>query len=219
MLKEKMKRAYENYNFDGLSDLWKHIGHFIVDENGEVEMVVKDNIHELSSPYMFSFRPNKTKFDAVEKEILFNRGIILGKNAVLLDEDSYLVNWYGKYNPQMTFIVTWDTIQYFYWTEPDYDMNVIFDGTPSIMYGDYWISKKGKHVFRPLPKDKAKHMLVKVDWEKGLFRTSYGKNPELKNAALYYHRARSRGGGIGNTYYVLPKGYVHEEKLEDYLPD
>ena len=217
MLKEKMKRAYENYNFDGLSDLYHHIGHFIVDENGEVEMIVKDNIHELSSPYMFSFRPGVTNFDAVERDILLNRGIKLGENAVLLDEDSYLVNWYGKYNPQMTFIVTWDTIQYFFWSEPDYFMNVVFDGDPYFMYGNYWVSRKGKHCFRPLPKDRAEHMLVKVEWERE--KGNRGINPELEEAALYHHRARSKGGGIGNTYYVLPKGYVHEERLEDYLPD
>ena len=205
--------AYENYNFDGLSDLWKHIGHFIVDENGEVEMIVKDNIHELSSPYMFSFRPNKTKFDTIEKEILENRGIKLGENAVLLDKDSYLVNWYGKYNPQMTFIVTWDTIQHFFWIEPDYFMNVIFDGTPYIMYGDYWISRKGKNCFRPLPKDRAEHMLVKVEWERE--KGTGGRNRELEEAALYHHRARSKGGGIGNTYYVLPKGYVHRLSVDD----
>lgn len=215
MLKEKMKMAYENYNFDGLSDLYHYIGHFIVNESGDVEMVVKDNIHELSSPYMFSFRPHFTKFDAIEEEILLNRGIKLGENAVLLDDDSYLVNWYGKYNPQITFLVKWDTIQNFFWSEPDYNMNVIFDGDPYFMYGNYWVSRKGKHCFRPLPKDRAEHMLVKVDWEKGLFRTSYGRNPELEKAALYYHRARSRGGGIGNTYYVLPKGYVHRLSVDD----
>ena len=219
-LKEKMKRIYESQSFEGLNDLWKHIGHFIVDENGDVKMVVKDHIHALSSPYMFSFRPNKTKFDVIEEEILLNRGIILGGNAVLLDEDYYLVNWYGKYNPQMTFLVTWDTIQHFFWANPDYNMNVIFDGDPYFMYGEYWVSRKGKHCFRPLSKDRAKHMLVKVDWGKDMFRvkSSNGRNPELEEAALYYYRARSNGGGIGNTYYVLPKGYVHEEKLEDYLP-
>ena len=216
-LKEKMRQVYENQSFDGLNDLYRHIGHFIVEENGGVKMIIKDSIHELSSPYMFSFRPNLTKFDAVEKGILENRDIKLGENAVLLDEDYYLVNWYGKYNPQMTFLVTWDTIQHFYWIEPDYDMNINFDGDPYIMYGDYWISRKGKNCFRPLPKDQAEHMLVKVDWEKGFFRASHGRNPELKEAALYYHRARSRGGGVGNTYYVLPKGYKNEEKIEDYL--
>lgn len=212
-----MKQVYENYIFDDLNDLYSYIGHFIVEESGEVKMTVKDSIHELDSPYMFSFRPNKTKFDAVEKGILENRGIKIGENAVLLDEDYYLVNWYGKYNPQMTFLVTWDTIQHFFWNKPDYNMNVEFDGDPFVMYGNYWVSRKNKHCFRPLPKDQAEHMLVKVDWEKGLFRVSYGRNPELEEVALYYHRARSNGGGIGNTYYVLPKGYVHEEKIEDYL--
>ena len=216
MLKEKMKRVYENQSFDDLSDLYRYIGHFIIEENGEVKMVVKDHIHALSSPYMFSFRPNKTKFDDVEEEILLNRGIILGVNTVLLDEDYYLVNWYGKYNPQMTFLVTWETIQNFFWSKPDYFMNVIFDGEPHFMYGDYWISRKGKHCFRPLPKDRAEHMLVKVEWERE--KGARGINPELEEVALYSHRARSNGGGIGNTYYVLPKGYIHKEKLEDYLP-
>lgn len=215
-LKEKMRSVYENQSFEGLNDLYRYIGHFIVDENGEVEMVVKDHIHALSSPYMFAFHPHSTKFDTVEKDILLNRGIILGGNAALLDKDYYLVNWYGKYNPQMTFLVTWDTIQHFFWINPDYNMNIIFDGEPYFMYGDYWISKKGKHVFRPLPKDQAEHMLVKVNWERE--KGSSGRNPELEEVALYHHRARSRGGGIGNTYYVLPKGYVHKEKLEDYLP-
>ena len=216
MLKEKMRNVYENQSFDDLNDLYRYIGHFIVEENGDVKMVVKDNIHALSSPYMFSFRPNKTKFDDVEEEILLNRGIILGGNTVLLDKDYYLVNWYGKYNPQMTFLVTWETIQNFFWSKPDYFMNVIFDGEPHFMYGDYWVSRKGKHCFRPLPKDHAEHMLVKVEWERE--KGARGRNLELEEVALYYHRARSRGGGIGNTYYVLPKGYIHKEKLEDYLP-
>ena len=218
MLKEKMKSVYENQSFDGLNDWDSYTGHFIVDENGEVEMVVKSWINNFESPYKFKFRPNKTKFDAVEEEILLNRGIVLGGNAVLLDEDYYLVNWYGKYNPQMTFLVNWDTIQHFFWIEPDYNMNVIFDGDPYFMYGDYWVSRKGKHCFRPLPKKQAEHMLIKVSWERGMFKVTNGRNPELEEAALYYHRARSNGGGIGNTYYVLPKGYVHEEKIEDYLP-
>lgn len=215
-LKEKMRQIYESQSFEDLNGLYRYIGHFIVDENGEVKMVVKDHIHALSSPYMFAFRPNKTKFDAVEEDILLYRGIVLGGNAVLLDEDYYLVNRYGKYEPQMTFLVNWDTIQNFFWAEPDYFMNVVFDGDPYFMYGNYWVSRKGKHCFRPLPKDRAEHMLVKVEWERE--KSAGGRNIELEEVALYYHRARSNGGGIGNTYYVLPKGYVHEEKIEDYLP-
>ena len=215
---EKMKQAYQSYDFDNLKDDTTYKGYFLADGDN-VEMIVKEFFAGSDDPSNLKFFFKKGyEFEKIMDSILENNNIIIGKNTVQLTNGDYLINWYGKYNPQMSFIVNWDTMPYFTFQKPDYDMNIEFDGDPYFMYGKYWVSRKGKHCFRPLPKDRAEHMLVKVDWEKGLFRTTYGKNPEVKEKAIYYHRARSKGGGIGNTYYVLPKGYVHEEKLEDYLP-
>lgn len=215
MLLEKMKQVYQSYDFNNLKDDTTYKGYFLTDGDN-VEMIVRELFSGSDDPGNLKFFFKKGyAFEKIAHSILENNNIIIGKNTVQLTNGDYLINWYGKYDPKMSFLINWDTMPYFNFQKPDYDMNVIFDGDPFIMYGDYWISKKGKHCFRPSPKNQATHMLIKVSWERGMFKVTNGRNPELKEKAIYYHRARSRGGGIGNTYYVLPKGYVNVLSIEN----
>lgn len=215
MMLLEMKKAYQNYDFNNLKDYRLYEGYFVVDGDN-VKMIVREFSAGLKdpSPLKFFFKKGD-EFQKIENNLLENFNIKMGKNTVQLTNGEYLVNWYGKYDPQMSFLVNWNTMPYFYFRKLDYNMNIEFDGEPYVMYGDYWISRKGKHCFRPLPKDRAEHMLIKVSWERGMFEITHGRNPELEKVSLYYHRARSRGGGIGNTYYILQKGYVHRLSVDD----
>ena len=142
--------------------------------------------------------------DEVEREKLQNAGIKLGENAILLDSNKYLVNDYGKYCSGITFIIAPRNIpnyEYFKDRRLQESLNILWDGTPSFMYGNYWKSKKGSNCFAPCDKGHAKHLLIQLDWG-GSFNSSRGSS-EVQNT-LYFRRASSNGGGTGYSYYIIP---------------
>lgn len=107
----------------------------------------------------------------------------------------------GKFNPHYTTDFT--------------DMNIEKDGNMSVLYGNFFVSKKGKNCFRILDRENAEHQLVRIDWG-GCFNSTRGHIPEkMEKASLYHRRASSNGGGTGYTYVVLPKdwqaGYTEDD--------
>lgn len=145
-------------------------------------------------------------------------------------ETGFLVNRFGKYRPNITFIVpkTYDLnkngkpidpLSYIEDREVTANMNLDFDGSASFIFGDFWRSKKGGACFRPKNPMQAKHLLIRVDWG-GAFDRHRGNYPEdVKDidGVLYFRRASSNGGGSGYDYWVLPVGYtrlIHDVEID-----
>ncbi|MBR3319563.1 hypothetical protein IKG06_03620 [Candidatus Saccharibacteria bacterium] len=145
-------------------------------------------------------------------------------------ETGFLVNDFGKYRPNITFVVpkTYDLdkngkpINPLHYTEDREvtdNMNLDFDGSASFIFGDFWRSKKGGACFRPKSPMQAKHLLIHVGWG-GCFnsyRGNYSDDVKGIDGVLYFRRASSNGGGAGCDYWVLPVGYtrvIHDEEID-----
>lgn len=145
-------------------------------------------------------------------------------------ETGFLVNDFGKYRPNITFVVpkTYDLdnngnpinpLHYIEDREVTDNMNLDFDGSASFIFGDFWRSKKGGACFRPKNPMQAKHLLIHVGWG-GCFnshRGNYSDDVKGIDGLLYFRRASSNGGGAGCDYWVLPVGYtrvIHDEEID-----
>lgn len=135
-------------------------------------------------------------------------------------ETSFLVNVFGKYCPNITFVVgkeieldangkSVDPLHYYNDREVTDSMNMEFDGDAEFMFGDFWRSKKGGACFRPKDPKVAKDLLVRVSWG-GCFNGHRGTYSDEANAiegVKYFRRASSNGGRAGYDYWVMPVGF------------
>ena len=145
-------------------------------------------------------------------------------------ETSFGVNLFGKYQPNMTFIIpkVFDLgkdgkpispMSYVEDREVTGNMNLDFDGSASFIFGDFWRSKKGGACFRPKNPMQAKHLLIEVSWG-GCFNKHRGRREDEVNdieGVLYFRRARSNQGGLGSDYWVVPVGFtrvIHDEEID-----
>lgn len=132
---------------------------------------------------------------------------------IKLNSGNYLVKRYGKYDPHLCFISETEEVESTETVDRS-DLNLA-DGQFTVLYGNYFVSKKGTKCFKILPKEIAPHMLVRDDWG-GCFNSYRGKTlPDETNGALYYYRAHSNGGGAGYDYSVLPKDWKFSLNEED----
>lgn len=139
-----------------------------------------------------------------------------------IDRTCFLVNMFGKYKPNMSFIVPVEHhldrdgnyISFLKYKEADEKiidaLGVDFNGNgvPEILFGDFWHSKKGGACFRPKNPKAANHLLLKVTWG-GAFSKHRGQYEAEDGGgqaylAEYFRRAKSNGGGQGYDYYVFP---------------
>jgi hypothetical protein len=157
-----------------------------------------------------------TFIDKINHEThLRNHGIMIGENAIKLDNGKYLVNDFGKYSSSISFVIAErniDEYEYRYNPVLKSSTNIFWDGDPKYMFGRYWKSKRGTTCFEPLPEEKSTHILIKVKWG-GPFNHTGGRNT-ITNT-LYHKRASSNGGGAGNTYYIVEKGRLCNTMSED----
>jgi len=141
-------------------------------------------------------------------------------------ETSFGVNKFGKYRPDVTFIIPKefaidkngnpiDPTGFVSDREITDNMNLDMSGDAKILFGDFWRSKKGGACFRPQDPMRAKHLLVCVSWG-GAFSKTRGLHGEPKGS-LYFRSASSNGGGVGNDYVVLPVGFtrvIRDEEID-----
>lgn len=134
--------------------------------------------------------------------------------------DCFLVKQFGKYLPNLVFVLSKEfsldkdgkpisPVRYVRDVDITDNLNLVFNGDPKIIFGDYWISRKGSRCFRPKSPLEAKHLLVKVSWG-GADEThgSRGNYPEdIPAGVLYFRHARSNAGGMGYDYWVIPVDY------------
>ncbi|MDP2812212.1 MAG: hypothetical protein Q8O32_00775 [bacterium] len=147
---------------------------------------------------------------------------LLNTDKVFETTTSFGVNMFGKYLPNITFIIPKDFEENPLGYRKDSpvremlaDMNVAFNGDGSVLFGDFWVSQKGGACFRPKPIVQAQHVLVRINWG-GAFRRSYG-NFSGGMGEFYFRRAGSNGGGMGNDFFVFPVGFynvIHDEEID-----
>lgn len=165
-------------------------------------------------------RTEKDLFNLMNKVNFFRRlayhDIRIGDNAFLLNNNKYLVNDFGKYKSGLTFVVSEANMMYYDYKEDTalkQQFNVIWDGTPSFMFGRFWVSQKGTKCFEVTSRANATHILTKLSWG-GAFCKSRGRT-KLPNA-LYVRDASSNGGGAGNTYFVSDiNNFVSSVSIDD----
>lgn len=145
---------------------------------------------------------------------------LFGSELVFETRDCFLVKQFGKYLPNLVFVLSKEfsldkdgkptsPIKFVRDVNITDNMNLVFNGDPKILFGDYWISKKGSRCFRPKNPLDAKHLLAKVAWG-GADEThgSRGNYPEdIPAGVLYFRHARSNAGGMGYDYWVIPVDY------------
>jgi hypothetical protein len=128
---------------------------------------------------------------------------------------SFVVNDYGKYRPNISFVLSKDFVGRPLRYRCDAatrkmvaEMNFEFNAAEStigVLFGDFWLSKAGKPHFRPKSNQTAEHVLLAVNWG-GAFARSFGRWDEPKEA-IYFRHASSNGGGLGIDYYVFSVGF------------
>lgn len=145
-------------------------------------------------------------------------------------ETGFLVNEFGKYHPNICFVVDKEfnlneyntpinPLEFIEDYEVTANMNVDFNGEPKFLFGDFWISKKGEACFRPKDAMEAKHMLIRSSWG-GSYNQTRGRKPsevEQIKDVLYFRHATSNGGGEGYDYWVVPVGFryiIHDDEFD-----
>lgn len=139
---------------------------------------------------------------------------------------SFVVNAYGKYQPNISFVLAkdfaGDPLKYRADAparEMIAGMGLGFGTSESgvaVLFGDFWSSKAGKPHFRPKSVAVAAHAIVRAEWG-GFSHPRTRGRWRAPEGAIYFRRASSNGGGTGYDYYVLPVGYhliVRDEELD-----
>ncbi len=160
----------------------------------------------------------------MSKKTLAEVKAIFGEKVHEVDT-AFLVNDFGKYRPSITFVVPkdFDDNPLGYVTSSPIkemlaNMNVDWDGKTSVLFGDFWTSRKGGACFRPKPIAQAQHVLVRVDWGGAFNRT---RGPGHVDGSVYYRYAPSNGRGTGYTYVVVPLGFyreLHNPEIDGDIP-
>ncbi len=158
---------------------------------------------------------------------------VLG-DAVFETTTAFGYNRFGKYQPNMTFIIPkeWGLnvngqpiapTRMMAGSEVDSylrAMNINFRASRQLelLFGDFWRSKKGGACFRPRSAQEAQHVLVYVPWG-GSPRFGQGQSSSYAEeiGAVYFRRASSNGGRIGCDWWVLPIGFsriIHDAEID-----
>ena len=142
------------------------------------------------------------------------------RQSLLLLNNDMLVRDYGKYNPDIVFVLKDEYKSYIQEYEPMHNdmrtaLNIPWDGEPTVMYGRYWIGSKGTLCFTPTSKEMATHLLIKNSWG-GAFDHTRGREYDLVSPMAEYSKsASSNGGGLGYSYYVLKIGVKNVITIDD----
>jgi hypothetical protein len=132
---------------------------------------------------------------------------------------TFTVNLYGKYQPNISFVLPKDfsgnPLEYRHdpaTREMIAGFGISFgtgESAVDVLFGDFWLSSKLKPHFRPKSPQTATHVLVRAGWGAGSGGSRTRGCWDPPTAADYFRRASSNGGGTGNDYYVFPVGYHH----------
>ena len=160
-------------------------------------------------------------WDVEKKEVSWVSSLVFWKDfetyrlldmkwIIELDNWWFLVNEYGKYQPNLSFLTSIPVVEYE--RASSRDLNFA-EGSFDVIYWEFFVSKKWTKCFRILPKEKAKHILIRDNrwWAFNDYR--WRTLPEDK--ALYYRRASSNWGGVWYDYGVYDKNFTNVLSEED----
>ena len=120
---------------------------------------------------------------------------------IRLDNQKWLYNHYGKYAPNITYLLGDVPAKPNFNPLRKEELNLP-KGNLSYVRGHFFKSRKGTKCFRL--DEKGPHILVKDTWG-GAFNKHRGD--ELKKLeTLYYRRASSNGGGLGSDFAIVKIG-------------
>lgn len=157
------------------------------------------------------------------------RKVSLEEAKGILQSDKVFYNGYnkfnvldiGKYNSGITIEVPQDwvigsdrkpenPIRYIESKELTDGMNIDFDGSTSILLGNYRLSKNGRPVFELTDPTKAQDVLIRTSWG-GPFNKTRGQSKSYAEevGALFFISRSSNGGGAGSDYWILPVDFVY----------
>lgn len=122
----------------------------------------------------------------------------------------FLINKYGKYAPNLSFLNSIPKIEFHNISSRDLNFD---EWDFSLIYWEFFTSKKWTKCFRILPKEKAKHVLIRDNWWGAFNKYRWRTLPEEK--ALYYRRASSNGGWAGYDYGVYDVNFRNEVSEND----
>ena len=148
---------------------------------------------------------------------------------VIETKKTFVVNAYGKYLPNISFVLAKDVLAKDSSGDPlEYRKDAptkelvantgISFGTSesgvSVLFGDFWLSRSGKPHFRPKSYKLATHVIIRADWGGFSYPGTRGAW-SAPDGVAYFRRASSNGGGTGYDYYVVPVGYhlIHDEEM------
>lgn len=143
---------------------------------------------------------------------------------VIETNKTFVVNAYGKYYPNISFVLpkdfSGDPLEYRRDTptkEMVANMGITFgtsESGVSVLFGDFWLSRSGKPHFRPKSYKLATHVIIRADWGGFSYPGTRGRW-SAPDGVAYFRRASSNGGGTGYDYYVVPVGYrlIHDEEM------
>lgn len=147
-------------------------------------------------------------------------------DKVIETAKSFIVNAYGKYNPNISFVLdkdfSGDPLEYRRDTptkEMVANMGIDFgtsESGVSVLFGDFWLSRSGKPHFRPKSYKLATHVIIRADWGGFSYPGTRGRW-SAPDGVAYFRRASSNGGGTGYDYYVVPVGYhivMNDDELD-----
>lgn len=132
-----------------------------------------------------------------------------------LENGEFLINMFGKFLPDMIFIVpnedakSWDDKFVFSITKEESleRFNIKVDSNFKIYYGDSWISKNKKRIFKLKSPEEAKEILIEYKWGRSPSKGRGGHFLTLPEASY----SRRVGGRSGVDYTILPKDFKYEE--------
>lgn len=119
-----------------------------------------------------------------------------------LDNWKFLINMYGKYQPNLSFINNVPEVKF---ESESPDRFNLPKWSLSVIYWDFFTSKKWTKCFRILPKEKAKHILIRDDWGWAFNKYRWWTLPE--DSSVYYRRASSNGWWSWYDYWIYEKDW------------
>ena len=124
----------------------------------------------------------------------------IGQEVIKLTSGSYYVPMFGKYKPDLGFIIHEKDVHEGVIDELFTDSFVYNNKKYHCVYGKYFKSKKRTDMFEV--NNNGPHVLIEDEWG-GAFNSYRGlKDPQK---AIYCRHKCSHGGGLGVNYFILPK--------------
>ena len=136
----------------------------------------------------------------------FNKYYLANMDWIItLSNWNFLINKYGKYEPNLSFLSNTPEVKFQRINKRELNFD---EWCFSVLYWEFFISKKWTKCFRILPKDAAKHILICDSWWWAFEKYRWRTLPEDKS--VYYRRASSNWWWYWYDYWVYDTNFKNE---------